>query len=150
MKAGAAAENFPLDFRRLRRRRRPNDHLILPRGFDSDAAPDAWSPEFDVPPERLREAWFAMIEDEPRTACARDDAEHLQAQFQQRTAVMGFPDDVWVAFLPTGDGGSALAIYSRARHGLTDLGVNKRRCRRWLDLLGRQLAGHQSRAHAAS
>ncbi len=145
-----AAASFPLDFRRLRRRLRPNDHLILPRGFECDAKPDAPSAEFGVPPERLREAWIAMVQDEPRTTCVHDDPERLQAQFEQRTAVMGFPDDIWVAFLPAGESRSALALYSRARFGLTDLGVNKRRCRRWLGLLQRRLAAQGSRAQAAS
>ena len=145
-----AADSFPLDFRRLRRRLRPNDYLILPRGFESDARPDALSPDFDVPPERLREAWLAMVQDQPRTICVHNDPERLQGQFTQRTTVMGFPDDIWVAFLPAGEGGSALALYSRARYGLTDLGVNKRRCRRWLDLLQKELAERRSQVHAAS
>ena len=150
MKAKGNAGSSPLDFRHLRRRLRPNDHLVLPRGDQSDARPDALSPEFEVPPARLREAWLAMIRDEPRTLCVHDDPEGLQGQFTQRTAVMGFPDDIWVAFLPAGAGGSTLALYSRARFGLTDLGVNKRRCRRWLGLLGKRLAAQRERAHAAS
>jgi uncharacterized protein (DUF1499 family) len=48
---------------------------------------------------------------------------------------MGFPDYVSVRFLDLGDGETGVAVYSRARYGQSDLGVNRARVENWLAAL---------------
>ena len=51
-----------------------------------------------------------------------------------------FPDLVTVEFVALAPDRSSLALYSRARYGRSDFGVNRRRVLRWLSRL-QQIAG---------
>ena len=57
--------------------------------------------------------------------------------YVQRSQVFGFPDLISVRVEESGEGGATVAIFSRARFGKSDMGVNERRVRRWLDGLER-------------
>ena len=56
----------------------------------------------------------------------------------QRSRLFRFPDYITAEAMET-DGGSALAIYSRAVIGYSDIGVNRKRIMAWLDALSAQL-----------
>jgi hypothetical protein len=69
---------------------------------------------------------------QPRIHQLALDRTRRQASFAQRTKGLGFIDDIEIAAEPIDATQSALAIYSRARLGLWDLGVNRRRALRWM------------------
>lgn len=126
-----------LDFREIPEARKPNDALAAPAHWDRRDA-DFVTPLFAVPVDRLREAMVRIAAEEPRTHLVHLDKEASQAQFEQSSKIFKFKDIITVAFEPA-EGGSTLAIYSRARLGYYDFGVNRRRVRRWLAALEAQL-----------
>lgn len=127
-----------LDVSTIPARRRPNACFACPASW---ARPDAdiRTPVFDVSVDRLREAVVAIAAAEPRTNLITLDRDARQAEFEQRSRLFGFPDRITVCFEAIPEGGSTLAIFSRARLGYYDFGVNHRRVRRWLVALGAEL-----------
>ncbi len=136
MKARMDRWAFPLDFQHLTPRRSPNQHLVLPRDFGAAGAAHAESPVFEGSAETLRGRWRAMLERQPRISRIREDAAAGQIECVERSRVMRFPDTITAEFMPRGEGRSTIAIYSRARYGYRDFGVNKARITSWLALLG--------------
>lgn len=127
-----------LDFQNLTRTGKPNDALALPSTWDDRDRADLRAPVFRVAPDRLREAVLAIASREPRTVLVHLDEAAQQAEFEQRSALFGFRDTITVGIFGV-DGASSLAIYSRSNLGYSDLGVNRRRVRRWLQALGQEL-----------
>ena len=130
----------PIDFVSLERKPSPNQYLIAPDGVTSHAKPDAASPVFGVAPERLRDAFLAVITEAPRTKLLEQSADGLRLSLVQRSAILRFPDYIDVSILPAGGDGSTIAIYSRSRFGYSDLGVNQRRVEEWMAALQRKAA----------
>lgn len=133
-----------LDFSTIPTSRKPNDALAVPASWSRRDA-DFESPVFDVSVQRLREAVVKIAAAEPRTNLLHLDREASQAQFEQSSRLFGFRDLITVAFEAV-DGHATLAIYSRARSGYYDFGVNRRRVRRWLAALRAELADAVERA----
>jgi len=133
-----------LDFQQIPVSRKPNDALAVPAHWARRDA-DFQTPVFDVSVERLREAVVKIASGEPRTHLVHLDKEASQAEFEQTTRWLRFRDVITVAFEAV-DGGAGLAIYSRARVGYYDFGVNRRRVRRWLDALEAALPRAAERA----
>ena len=123
---------FPLDFATLVSDTRPRRWLVLPTGFDADASPDQDSPVFEQTPEALLEAFKAVALAAPRVALVRDEAG--QIELVQRSKLFRFPDYITAKAFET-QGGAALAIYSRAVIGYSDMGVNRKRITAWLESL---------------
>lgn len=107
----------------------PDAFVACPPGSCAvaDAAP---SPEFATGVERLRVAFEQMLAAEPRVVTAV--AEPRRLVVIQRSALFAFPDIVIAEFVALGPDRSSLALYSRARYGRSDFGVNRRRVERWL------------------
>ncbi len=64
----------------------------------------------------------------------------LMITYVQRSRVFGFPDCLTVkavAIESTGEAGAGLIIWSRARYGRSDFGVNRARVEAWLAALDR-------------
>lgn len=131
---------FPIDFAVLTTDPRPRRWLVLPEGFQAQADTDAQSPHFDVPPEALLEAFVAAALAEPRTSELR--REGLQVEIVQKSAVLGFRDYVTAGAM-SAQGGSALAVYSRAIVGFWDLDVNRKRIERWIAKTAERLSAGQ-------
>ena len=127
-----------IDFAAIPTRRKPNTALAVPRAWQR-ADTDLEMPVFPVPVDRLREAVMALANREPRTTLRHLDEDASQAEFEQVSRVFRFPDRITVAFIAVDAGHSTLAIYSRARIGYADFGVNKRRVHRWRHALAREL-----------
>ena len=127
-----------LDFDRIPARRRPNGCLACPAAWQRADA-DLTTPVFAVPVARLREAVVAIAARAARTNLMHLDKAAMQAEFEQRSRVFGFPDTITVAFEAVGGDAATLAIYSRARHGIYDFGVNRRRVQGWLAALRDEL-----------
>jgi uncharacterized protein (DUF1499 family) len=128
----------PVDFASLERKASPNQYLVAPDGLTPRAKPDAESPVFSVPPDRLRDAFLSVVEEAPRTTLLNRSADGLHLTLVQRTALLRFPDYIDVAIQPApgGDGsGSTIAVYSRSRFGYSDMGVNRARVEDWMAAL---------------
>lgn len=127
-----------LDFTEIPSERRPNCCLACPAYWNRSDR-DLTVPVFAVPVERLREAVIAVAGRQPRTQMLHLDRDAGQAEFEQRSRVLRFPDRLTAAFESLGCNRSSLAIFSRARYGYWDFGVNRRRVEYWLQAIGEAL-----------
>lgn len=129
-----------VDLRQLAQTEPGNQCWVSPRGF-AWSPPDWPAPEYAVPAERLNEALRAIIAAEPRIAWRAASEDGLRFDLVQRSRVFRFPDLIAVQIIPLGADRSTLAIFSRAKYGRRDYGVNRARVERWLaaldDRLGR-------------
>ncbi|MBI1356321.1 MAG: DUF1499 domain-containing protein [Acidobacteria bacterium] len=130
-----AVDREPVDFETLQLKSTPNQFLVAPQGLCRNAKPHLEAPVFDIPVVALRERWMQRIPQQPRVTELTADPRREQYDFEQRSALVGFPDTITVRFLPAGEGRSTLAIYSRSHYGKADFGVNEKRIRAWLALL---------------
>jgi len=130
-----------IDFETLRPSGRPNAFLVCTAEFCPVAPADRAPPVFPHPADKVRDAWAAMIADEPRVTQTAADDRALQYEYVQRTPVLRFPDDIAVRFAPLDEASSTVLIYSRSRYGYSDLGVNKKRVCDWLAKLEARLTG---------
>ena len=121
----------PADFKKLLLKQTPNQYLVCPLDFCAAKA-HAESPVFNEPPQSLKQKWFALAEQQPRTELVHSDPVNERYTFRVKTAVLHFPDDVTVQFIELDEKRSTLAIYSRSHYGYSDLGVNRRRIESWL------------------
>lgn len=120
----------------LRLTGRPNDFLMAPAGVTPLATPHAPSPIIAATPTLVAARLMEGPAQEPRTHLDHGDTAAHSYHFVQRSAVFRFADDIYV-WLREAETGTCPVIYSRARVGHSDLGVNRRRVMRWL----RALAG---------
>jgi len=98
------------------------------------------SPVFALSADRLAAYWTEMITGEPRLVQIAAEPEQRRSVLIQRSKLLRFPDLVTVEFVALAPDRSSLALYSRARYGRSDFGVNRRRVLRWLSRL-QQIAG---------
>ena len=121
-----------LDFETFERSRRPNNYLMAPEGLCKNAQPDKISPTYPTSPERLMAAYAKLFETLPRfeTTELSDDGRALEAV--QRSRLFRFPDLISVRAFDAGEGRTTPAIYSRARYGRSDFGVNRARVLSWI------------------
>ncbi|MCR9129594.1 MAG: DUF1499 domain-containing protein [Alphaproteobacteria bacterium] len=124
---------FPLDFANLERPSSPNTFLVLPAGFQSTASADLESPVFPGGPEAVLDRFRTVALATPRTSLVRQGGE--QIELVQRSALFRFRDYVTVMAVATGTSSSSLCVYSRSTVGYSDLGVNAKRVRAWLNAL---------------
>ena len=129
----------PVDFATLTFSGKPNQDLVCPADLCA-AAPHAEPPIFDVPAPSLAEAWAEVVARQPRVTRLAEDAEALQYDYVQRSALWRFPDLVTVRFIAVSPETSTVAVFSRAIYGYGDLGVNRKRVTAWLRLLGEAVA----------
>lgn len=108
-----------------------NDFRAIPEGFDAPDE-DMVSPVFAAPAAELAAAFDAMALAQPRTERLAGDPNDFWMTYVQRSRVFQFPDYISVWVVDLGDGRSSLAVYSRARYGWSDFGVNAARVRAWL------------------
>ena len=128
-----------LDFASLALSWKPNQFLVLPSGFAAKAKAHAPSPVFAKPPEQVIEALKRVALAEPRTTLLAEDRAKHQVALVQKSKTFRFPDFITAEAVPIGPGQTALAIYSRAKFGSRDFGVNRARIERWLAALQREL-----------
>lgn len=109
-----------------------NGALACPPGY-CDLAGAIASPVFAVATDRLRRDFARVAAGEPRVITLKDEPRRLV--LLQRSALFRFPDIVVAEFVPLGPERSSVAIYSHARYGRADFGVNRSRIERWLKRL---------------
>lgn len=116
-----------------------NGFLTCPSGYCA-AEPGMTSPEFPADAARLVELWQELLRGESRVMVLSSDPAGRRFVLIQRSALFRFPDVITVEFVPLGSDRSSLAIYSRARYGKLDFGVNRKRVERWLGQLQQRSA----------
>lgn len=109
-----------------------NSWRVAPEG--AAGRPDAAAPVYSVPADELAVAFDAAILAQPRTERIAGDPADDFMTYRQRSLVFGFPDYISVRAVPAA-GGSSIAIWSRARYGTADFGVNEARVSAWLELM---------------
>lgn len=107
---------------------RPNDFLMLPPGM---AGADAESPVFAADKREVMRRLDLIARDERGVSRIAGGVDIAFATYVARSRWVGWPDVVSVKVVPAGDGQVGLAIWSRARFGYSDMGVNEARVRRW-------------------
>ncbi len=123
-----------MDYSRLRLRRSPNQYLVAPVGTTADQ-PHRVAPIFAMPVEKLAAQFRSHALSQPRTKMLKVSANGRDLELVQRSRVFRFPDRISVQFLPLPKGRSTLIVYSRARYGYRDFGVNRKRIDAWLAAL---------------
>lgn len=122
------------DLRKFSRSKKPNHYFVAPEGW-STAPIDDDCPAFAADWKTVLDALREVALTEQRTSVTDNDLVHRRIQFCQRSQVFRFPDDIKVEAIPLSEFITKLAVYSKARCGFSDLGVNKRRVKRWLSAL---------------
>ena len=106
--------------------------LLRPEGGDAAA------PVYALPPGDLLAAFDRVAKAQPRVEVLAGSVASGMITYVARSRLMGFPDYLTVRALPA-EGGSTLAIFSRQRFGLKDMGVNQARVAAWLAALATAL-----------
>ena len=118
----------------MARARMRNHFIAATIGSDADA-PDLIIPAFICDAARLYAAVREYALAQPRTTLQSESPDENYMCFVQRTAYWHFPDDVIAEITALENGGAALMLSSRARYGMKDFGVNRRRVKRWIAAL---------------
>jgi len=126
--APSAAEHWHVDPASVTPPKTRNFALLVP-GSKHEA------PEFPMDANALASAFDAMILTNRRASRLAGGPEDLWATYVVRTRYLRFPDYVSVKFLDLGNGNSTLAIFSRARFGFGDGGLNRARVKAWMKRL---------------
>lgn len=124
-----------MDFPTLKLGRKPNQFLMAPEGLCQAAIPHAESPVFNVSAADLMRRLLDIAEGEERVSIKEISEESLAVKFIARSRVFRFPDIIDCQILPVDSDRSTLAVYSRARFGYRDFGVNRTRISRWVHRL---------------
>jgi hypothetical protein len=108
-----------------------NAALACPPGYCTLAGA-ARSPVVALDADRLYWALMRVVTGAPRVTVIADDPRRRRVALLQRSAVFGFPDIVIARVVALAAERSSVALYSRARYGRYDFGVNRRRVEDWL------------------
>jgi uncharacterized protein (DUF1499 family) len=122
--APVSAATWHVDPASVTRTGKPNDYLLAEGGDDAPVI-------LSAPPAQVAAALAHVADDSPRTRILAGSAEEGFVTYIQRSALMGFPDMISVTIAADGTG-SVLRIYSRARDGYSDMGVNAARVQDWI------------------
>jgi len=125
-----------LDFATLAFSGKPNQYLITPEGFPCAAKAHRQSPVFNASVEELEEALLQIIAGQPRTEIEKNNG---QTKVIQRSALFRFPDTAIIQVVDMSDGKASAAIFSTAKYGRRDFGVNKKRVDGWMAALEKAL-----------
>lgn len=128
--AGHDPDIWHVDPTNITRTGRPNDALAAPVGT-TRAEPDIVLIPLHRPARELLASLDAVARAEPRVKVVAGSPETGRITYVQRSAIIGFPDYISVTAVET-EAGNGLVLWSRARYGYSDLGVNQARLQRWL------------------
>lgn len=124
-----------IDFATLERPGSPNTYLACTPEICRAAASDEPAPTFRASPAQVRAALEGI---QPGIAFTEGPV-GLHGRYVAVTRLMRFRDDVDVLIVPTADGGSRVAVYSRSRVGYSDLGANRKRVQALIAALRKSL-----------
>lgn len=89
------------------------------------------APRLPGAPEDVAARFAAVAEAEGATLIG-GSVEDLHMTYVQRSRIMGYPDAISLRFHAEGDA-TRIDVFSRARMGRSDFGVNAARVARWID-----------------
>ena len=119
-----------------------NAFLVCPAGYCAVAAA-AGAPEFAISAARLQQCWRQLLAGERHVAEMAAEPQAQRIVYIAHTPLLRFPDIVTVEFVALAAERSCLAVYSRARYGRADFGINRRRVEAWLRRLAAAIAALQ-------
>ncbi len=99
------------------------------------------APVFALPAPELAGIVDEYIKSRPRTRQIGGYAKDLQAVYEVRSLLFGFPDFVSVDIDAVDENHARLNIFSRSHYGRSDLGANKKRVEAWIAGIDRTVAG---------
>ena len=111
-----------------------NDYFLAPASFDLIAV-DRRAPLFATDARTLMWRIDAIANNQGAKRIA-GSVDELHATYVEQSRVFAFPDYITVRAIEE-DGGSTLMIWSRARFGSADMGVNRKRIENWMRRLER-------------
>jgi hypothetical protein len=111
-----------------------NGFLACPERYCA-VAPDLTSPAFPVEVDRLHALWPQAFQGERGIVTLLEEPNRRRLVLVQHSALLGFPDVITVEFVPLEPNRSSVALYSRARYGKLDFGINRKRVERWISRL---------------
>ncbi len=114
---------------------RPRNYFIAAPAGDDPAQADQVSPRFRCSAAELYALMRTTALAQPRTKLLSESPDEHHLAFVQRTIFWRFPDDIVAEITALEDGGATLMLSSKARYGMEDFGVNRRRVKRWLAAL---------------
>ena len=124
-----------IHFKSLKRPPKPNTCLVAPENFCLASEPDFEAPVLAMTGRGLFSKLNEIVAAERRWGRVETDAETLRIKFVATTGLMRFKDDVDIEIIPLEAGQATLAIYSRSRVGYSDLGANRKRVNRLIQLV---------------
>lgn len=127
------------NFEKIEVSTKPNWYLACPQNYCGDNK-KLVTPVFNMPRAKLESAWEEVAAKLPRTQLVSHNQKTNEYVYTQRSMMFHFPDDVYVKFVDLGENQSGILMYSQARYGYYDMGVNKARVKDWLKLLEQQVA----------
>ena len=116
-------------------RTRIRNHFIAATMGSGGDTPDLVIPAFTCDAAQLYAAVREYALAQPRTKLQSESPDKNFMCFVQRTACWHFPDDVVAEITALENGDVALTLSSKARYGIMDFGVNRRRVKRWIAAL---------------
>ncbi|NQY41994.1 MAG: DUF1499 domain-containing protein [Legionellales bacterium] len=121
-----ATMKTPIDFKKLQiSNMKPNHYLICPK--NTCQSENDISPIYKTPAETLYNKTISIIQKIPRTQITYQDDENYTIVFVQKTKIFRFPDYIDIQIFSIDNNKSTIAIFSRAKYGYYDFGVNKNR-----------------------
>ncbi len=131
------------DLKELPRVSNKHSWFVAPPGWRPSQDQDAVAPVFNVTEDELWFIWKQVTANSKRIVAEELQETERRSYHVQLTPMLKFPDEVRAEILPAENGKSTLALYSRSRYGLYDLGVNRKRVERWLERLDRRVMAYR-------
>lgn len=99
---------------------------------DRDPTRDGQAPIYEQSSDEVARAFDTFVQSESDVEVLAGAASDGFVTYIQRSTLFGFPDYISVTFIDLPDGGSTIAVFSRARYGRSDFDVNEKRVNRWI------------------
>lgn len=129
-------KEYPLiNFYELTLPKEPHYCLVYYKQLKGDPQRQMIAPIFNCEVEKLLNAWQQVMRKQPRTKLINQNLENYQLQYVQRSFLFRFPDIIDVQFNGLAENKSTVYCYSRSVYGYSDLGVNCKRLKKWLQEL---------------
>ena len=139
MLGGCVSDLQQVDLQTYQKKSSPNNYLVCPKDYCKSMANET-SPLYPVNAAQLKSAFMKMAQMQPRTKLLYHNGNSLT--YVQRTAILRFPDMIYINIIPKGDKQATLAILSQSVYGHYDFGKNKQRITNWLKTLQHHIKNH--------